>query len=96
MTSSADPIGTDRALVVGIGLIGGSVALGLKAAGWHVSGLDTNPATATEALELGVVDEIGDDAAASVIFICVPAADVSHVARATDRTSTWWSPTWQA
>ena len=82
MTSSADPIGTDRALVVGIGLIGGSVALGLKAAGWHVSGLDTNPATATEALELGVVDEIGDDAAASVIFICVPAADVSHVARA--------------
>ena len=29
-----------RAVVVGVGLIGGSIALGLRKAGWHVTGID--------------------------------------------------------
>ena len=40
-----------RAAVVGTGLIGGSVALALQAAGWHVTGSDIDPASAERALQ---------------------------------------------
>ena len=35
--------GGRRAAVVGVGLIGGSIGLGLRARGWHVTGRDRDP-----------------------------------------------------
>ncbi len=54
-----DPV--RRANVIGLGLIGGSVALALRERGWHVSGEDIDTATASAALDRGVVDAIGLD-----------------------------------
>ena len=42
MTSPTEAGARRRALVVGTGLIGGSIALGLRRRGWHVSGLDAD------------------------------------------------------
>ena len=50
----------DRLVVIGVGLIGGSFALALKAAGAvrHVAGLGRDPLAMARALELGIVDEV--------------------------------------
>ena len=49
-----------RLTVVGIGLIGGSMAMTLKQKGFveHVIGVDNNPLHQDQALRLGIVDEI--------------------------------------
>jgi prephenate dehydrogenase len=49
-----------RLAVIGIGLMGGSLALSLKKKGFvsHVIGVDNNPDHQSEALRLGIVDEI--------------------------------------
>lgn len=46
--------------VIGLGLIGGSMAIDLKKRGFckHVAGVDTNAGHAIKALDLGIVDEI--------------------------------------
>lgn len=46
--------------IIGTGLIGGSMALAMRASGFasHVIGVDASPAHAQKALELGLVDEI--------------------------------------
>ena len=83
MTSLADPgsvVRPQRALIIGTGLIGGSIALGLRAQGWHVSGIDHDPLVLEQALERGVLDAVGDDPLAEVIFICVAAASVAQIA----------------
>jgi prephenate dehydrogenase len=66
----------EKLVVIGLGLIGGSLALDLKKRGkFKVYGVDQNPAHIKKALELGVIDqeisfsEIGD---AAVIIIAVP------------------------
>jgi prephenate dehydrogenase len=82
MTSPADAAARRRALVVGTGLIGGSIALGLRRRGWHVSGLDADDERSAEALAQGVVDAIGDDPEAEIVFVAVPATAVAGVARA--------------
>jgi prephenate dehydrogenase len=81
MTSRTDPAARPRALVVGTGLIGGSIALALRQRGWHVAGIDADPERLREALESGVLDQIGDDPQAQVIFIATPAAYVAEEAR---------------
>jgi len=65
--------------VIGIGLIGGSLALSLRQTGIasRVIGLDRNPENQQKALELGLVDEITDDLASAVrrsdlIVVAVP------------------------
>ncbi len=47
-------------VIVGLGLIGGSVALDLKRRGFaaHIVGVDSNEGHCAQALELGLVDEI--------------------------------------
>jgi prephenate dehydrogenase len=71
-----------RALVVGTGLIGGSIALALRRRGWHVSGVDADAERARQALATGAVDAVGDDPDAEVAFVAVPAAAVAgEVAR---------------
>ena len=81
MTSRAEVGERRRALVVGTGLIGGSIALGLRQRGWHVSGLDVDEERLRTALQTGVIDVAGDDPRAEIVFIAVPAAAVAAVAR---------------
>jgi prephenate dehydrogenase len=72
---------TRRANVVGLGLVGGSVALALRARGWRVSGEDPDEARARLALERGVVAALGIDAAAEVSVVATPVGAVAEAAR---------------
>lgn len=69
-----------RANIIGVGLIGGSVALGLKDLGWHVSGDDQDPAVLDLALELHAIDAIGIDPAAEITFVATPVSGVAAAA----------------
>ncbi|MGA2472442.1 MAG: prephenate dehydrogenase [Acidimicrobiales bacterium] len=81
MTSPTESGARRRALVVGTGLIGGSIALGLRRRGWHVSGLDSDEGREHQALESGVIDAAGDDPEAEVVFVATPATSAADVAR---------------
>ncbi|MBV8984460.1 MAG: prephenate dehydrogenase/arogenate dehydrogenase family protein, partial [Acidimicrobiia bacterium] len=70
-----------RALVVGTGLIGGSVGLALRAQGWHVTGRDLDEARAARAVELGALDAVGDDGDADITFVATPVGSVASEAR---------------
>jgi prephenate dehydrogenase len=78
MTSPGD---TRRAGVVGMGLIGGSIGLALRLAGWFVTGADVDEGTAGRALALGAVDALGLDPGAAVTFIATPVGAVPTAAR---------------
>jgi prephenate dehydrogenase len=43
--------------IIGTGLIGGSIGLGLRTAGWAVAGWDPDPAALAQALAAGALDE---------------------------------------
>ncbi len=70
-----------RANVVGVGLIGGSIGLALRARGWQVSGDDHDVARTARALELGVIDAVGLDPDAEVTFIATPVQGIAEAAR---------------
>lgn len=74
------PTDHPRAQVVGLGLVGASVAGALAARGWHVSGSDLDDDRARRALELGALDEIGLDVSADLSFVATPASAVIAVA----------------
>jgi prephenate dehydrogenase len=59
-------------MVIGPGLIGGSVGMALRTNGWHVSGTDTSPRTAARAVELGALDVEGEDRSADLIVVATP------------------------
>ncbi len=67
-----------KVTIIGLGLIGGSLAIALKELGIasHVIGVDHNPAHVAEAVELGLVDECVDldhaIADAELIIIATP------------------------
>ena len=71
-----------RALVVGTGLIGGSLGTGLRRRGWHVTGHDADAEQAERALEVGAIDEIGQGLDAELVFIATPVAAAVAVATA--------------
>jgi prephenate dehydrogenase len=81
MTSRPEGRARPRALVVGTGLIGGSIALSLRQRGWHVAGLDAAEERLTEALSAGVIDQAGDDLEAQIVFIATPATAVADVVK---------------
>lgn len=58
--------------VIGLGLVGGSIATGLRQRDWRVHGEDLHPATLERALEIGAIDAIGLDAEAAITFVAVP------------------------
>lgn len=64
--------------VVGVGLVGGSIAAGLRSAGWTVIGYDSDPDSASAASELDLVDSLAPSTAAlaeadvDVIVVAVP------------------------
>lgn len=88
MNLPAEAAPAPRANVIGLGLIGGSVALGLREAGWHVSGDDSDAERASEALERGIVDAADVDPDAALTFVAVPVhAGPDAVTDALERTT---------
>jgi prephenate dehydrogenase len=83
MTSPADPgrDGPGRAAIVGVGLIGGSIGMALRRAGWHVTGRDRDPERAARAVELGALDAVGDDPDADIVFVATPVGAIAGEAR---------------
>ena len=76
----------NRAVVVGTGLIGGSIGMALRARGWHVTGRDRDPARAERALALGALDAVGDDPQAEVVFVATPVSAVADEVAAAVKT----------
>jgi prephenate dehydrogenase len=79
----------ERVAVIGVGLIGGSFALALKAAKrcGHVTGSGRGAANLQLALERGAIDSIAADAAAAVrdadlVLISTPVAQIEGIFRA--------------
>lgn len=75
-----------KLVICGVGLIGGSFALALKAAGMvdQVVGMGRQRATLEEALRLGVIDTIGSDWAnaldgADLVFLGMPVGQMPPV-----------------
>lgn len=63
------------------------MALALRHAGWHVTGMDTDTGRAERAKELGVIDATGIDEEAQVTFVAVPAGALeAEIAKALQRT----------
>jgi prephenate dehydrogenase len=81
MTSPDEPGAGRRAAVVGVGLIGGSIGLGLRRLGWHVTGTDLDPARVKRAIELGALDAEGDCVDAEVTFVATTVGAVAGAAR---------------
>jgi prephenate dehydrogenase len=78
MTSNVDR-NAPRALVIGLGLIGGSIASGLRAHGWHVAGIDSDDEIEQMALDRNVIDIRGNDPHATLVVAAVPADSVVGV-----------------
>ena len=74
--------------VIGLGLIGGSIALALREKGWQVTGEDLDPEVTRAAVERGVIFSAGLSEAAEVTFVAVPVQSVpTQVHRALAQTS---------
>ena len=70
-----------RAVVVGTGLVGGSIGMRLRRVGWHVTGRDLDDDCAKRALGVGALDAVGDDPAAAVTFVATPVRTIAGEAR---------------
>ena len=73
-----------RVAIIGLGLIGGSLGLALKAAGAEVAGYARRAETASAALARGVVDRCGSDMpsvikGADIIVIATPVLTVKDI-----------------
>lgn len=78
-----------RLAVIGLGLIGGSLARALRAAGRvaHITAYDPDPEQGRRGLELGVIDAFAADAAqaargADVVVLAVPVLHTAEAAQA--------------
>ena len=82
------PLAPRSAAIIGLGTIGGSLALALTRAGWHVRADANNPADRLAAARDGIhvangteQDRLADTVAdAEVVVICVPPTSLPHVA----------------
>lgn len=67
-----------KVAIVGLGLIGGSMAIGLRKAGFatELVGVDINPNNSSKAVELGLVDRVEPEdkalSSADVVIIAIP------------------------
>ena len=69
----------NKVAVIGLGLIGGSLALEMKKRfDWTVFGVDENAENAKKALELGIIDEISDFSVVKIADIVIIAIPVNH------------------
>jgi len=67
--------------VLGLGLVGGSLAVGLRQRGWRVHGDDARSATLERAVELGVIDAGGLAADAAITFVAVPVMVIAEAVK---------------
>lgn len=65
-----------RAAVIGLGLIGGSIALALRDRGWLVSGSDREAAQVDRAINESVIAESGLDPEAEIVFVATPVGEI--------------------
>ncbi|HEY6533995.1 MAG TPA: prephenate dehydrogenase/arogenate dehydrogenase family protein [Acidimicrobiales bacterium] len=88
----SEPLGSDvadanprrRALVVGVGLIGGSIGAALRRAGWHVQGRDVDEAGLLQAVELGAIDEaaaVDGPVEVDLTFVATPVGAIADEVR---------------
>ncbi len=85
--TSVDSASRRTANVIGLGLVGGSIALGLRQRGWRVHGDDTHSATIAKAIDVGAIDAAGLDLDAEITFVAVPVMAVAdQVKRALSET----------
>lgn len=82
-----------RVSIIGLGLIGGSIAIDLKKRGFasHIIGVDSNKLHAQTAINIGIIDEVADlnDAVdnSDVILLAIPATQtVKLLPKILDRT----------
>ena len=74
-----------KTVVIGLGLIGGSIAIDLRKAGiaTHIIGVENNPDHAARALEIGLVDEIssleGAVSQADLVITAIPVNAIKAV-----------------
>jgi prephenate dehydrogenase len=76
----------DRVAIIGIGLLGGSIGLALKAGGLcgKVVGVGRSSASIEDGLRIGAIDEACDEpseaaAAADLIVVCTPVGSVAGI-----------------
>lgn len=69
-----------HAHVVGLGLIGSSLALALAGAGWRVTGEDLDAAVVAEALKCGVIEPGSLDERHELVVVATPAGVVAETA----------------
>ena len=72
---------TRFAIIVGTGLIGGSVGMALRARGWDVTGIEADPDRAAAAVEVGAVDRIGIPGPCDLAVVATPVSEVAAQAR---------------
>ena len=72
---------TQRAAIIGTGLIGGSIGLALRERGWWVTGIDQDEAVAAEALSRGALDAVGPSPDAAITFVATPVGSAAAEAR---------------
>ena len=68
-----------RAVIVGVGLIGGSVGLALRKDGWHVTGVDRDEQRLADAIARGAIDRTAS-------LDELPSCDLAVVATPVDAT----------
>ena len=69
-------------MIVGVGLIGGSIGLALRQAGWHVIGVDHDDERGAQALEAGAIDEVGELGECDMAFVATPVNVVAVAVKA--------------
>jgi prephenate dehydrogenase len=67
--------------VIGLGLIGGSLALALTTRGWRVHGEDRDPTRVADAEQRGAVAATGLDPDAAVTFVATPVSSIADAAK---------------
>ena len=70
------------ALVVGVGLIGGSIGLALRREGWRVLGRDRSIGILDRAIELGVIDAVAPEGhidGVEITFVSTPVGSIAEV-----------------
>ena len=72
---------TRTANVVGLGLIGGSIALALRERGWDVCGSDLDDGVSRRAQDEGIISEIGIAQEADITIVAVPVTASVDVVR---------------
>jgi len=69
------------AQIVGVGLIGGSVGMALRQAGWKVIGVEPDSEKADRAIEVGAVDEIGEAGPCDLAVVATPVGAIPDAVR---------------